>query len=227
MTPISFLNPVIEWLVHLMDVVGAPGVGIAVAAENLFPPIPSEVILPLAGFAAARGHFSVVSAVAWATAGSWLGAVALYGIGAALGLRRIRALADKLPLLSATDVERTDSWFHRHGRGAVLLGRLLPVFRSLISIPAGVNRMSLARFSIFTIVGSAIWNSVLVGAGYLLGANWRVVEDYLGIFEVVVVAAVVAAVAVFVVRRVRRLRRQDRSEPEPEPEAVDAAAPRE
>ena len=189
-----------------MDLIGAPGAGIAIALENLFPPLPSEVILPMAGLAAARGSFTLFEALFWTTAGSVVGAFALYGIGAVLGLDRLRALVKRLPLLHVDDVDRTVAWFGRHGGKAVFFGRMLPIFRSLISIPAGVVRMPLWRFGLLTLAGSLLWNSVFVLSGYLLGEQWHIVEEYAGILQYVVIAAAAAALVWFTVPRVRQLR---------------------
>jgi len=148
------------------------GVALAIALESIFPPIPSEVILPLAGFTAARGTLSLVEAVVWATVGSLLGAWALYGISRWVGLHRINLAADKIPGVSRKDVGKANAWFTKYGTWSVLIGRVIPVVRSLISIPAGFNRMSFLQFSGWTLLGSAIWNTILVSAGYLLGDQW-------------------------------------------------------
>ncbi|KAA5831233.1 DedA family protein [Saccharopolyspora hirsuta] len=197
----------VGWVTGLMETIGGPGAGLAVALENLFPPIPSEVILPLAGFAAARGSMSLVGAILWTTLGSVVGAVVLYYLGAWLGRDRTRAIAVRLPLVKVADVDRTEAWFARHGTKAVLLGRMVPIFRSFISLPAGVERMALLPFLVLTALGSLIWNTALVLAGYLLGRSWWLVESYVGIFQKVVIVAVLAAVAWFVVTRVLRTRR--------------------
>lgn len=192
---------IIDWVVNLMDALGAPGVGLAIALENVFPPLPSEVFLPLAGFAAARGEMSVTAAIAWTTAGSLAGALVLYGVGATLGRRRLRAVVDRMPLVSLHDLDRAEDWFARHGAKAVFLGRMVPLVRSLISVPAGVERMPLALFAALTAAGSLIWNTGFVLAGYALGANWGVVERYTGVASKVVLAVAVLAVLVFVGRR--------------------------
>ena len=200
-----------DWVVWLMETLGAPGAGLAVALESIFPPIPSELILPLAGFAASRGTLGLVSVLIWTTIGSLVGAVALYWIGRRMGLDRLRRAADKLPLTSGHDVTRTDDWFDRHGGKAVFFGRMIPLFRSLISVPAGVNRMRMPAFVAFTLFGSLLWNTALVLAGYLLGEQWHRVESSVGVLQYVVIAAVVAVVVWFVVRRVRRRRSSDSS----------------
>jgi membrane protein DedA with SNARE-associated domain len=193
------------WAVALMDTLGGPGAGLAIALENLFPPLPSEVILPLAGFAAGRGELSLAGALLWTTLGSVAGAVVLYLLGAAFGRERVRAVAARLPLINVADIDRTEAWFARHGGKAVFLGRMIPIFRSVISLPAGVERMPMSRFLLYTTAGSAIWNSIFVLAGYQLGENWSLVERYAGVLQTVVIVVVLAAVAWFVVRRVGTL----------------------
>ena len=203
----SWLGALADWTVGLMDVIGAPGAALAIALENLFPPLPSEVILPMAGLAASRGSFTLFEAIAWTTAGSIVGALMLYGLGAWLGLVRLRAIAAKLPLVDERDIDRTVAWFSRHGGKAVFFGRMLPIFRSLISIPAGVVRMPLWRFGLLTLAGSLIWNSVFVLSGFFLGEQWHVVEEYAGVLQYAVIAAAAGALVWFTVTRVRRLRR--------------------
>jgi membrane protein DedA with SNARE-associated domain len=200
------LGPVGDWVVSLMETLGAPGAGIAVFAENLFPPIPSEVILPLAGFTASRGDLDLGAAIAFTTIGSLLGALVLYGLGAWLGRERMRAIAHRLPLIDVQDVDKTEAWFRRHGSKAVFFGRMIPIFRSLISIPAGIERMPLWKFGLLTATGSLIWNTVFILAGFFLGEQWHVVEEYAGIFQWIVIVTVVAAVAWFVVSRIRKRR---------------------
>src|SRR4051812_28282401 len=174
------------WAIDLMERLGAAGAGLAVALENLFPPLPSEVILPLAGFAANRGDLGLVSAILFTTLGSVVGALALYGVGAVLGRTRTRALAARLPLVKVEDVDKAEDWFNRHGPKAVLIGRLVPVVRSLISVPAGVERMRVPLFLALTALGSAVWNTTLIVAGYALGEKWHVVESSVGVLQYVV-----------------------------------------
>lgn len=197
---------IVGWVVGLMETLGAPGVGLAIALENLFPPLPSEVFLPLAGFAAARGELSVGAAIVWTTLGSLVGALALYGLGAGLGRDRLRAIADRMPLVDVGDIDKAEEWFARHGAKAVFFGRMIPLVRSMISVPAGVERMPVALFAALTTAGSLIWNTAFVLAGYLLGENWHLVEQYAGIASRVVLVAVVLALVWFVVRKVRARR---------------------
>ncbi len=203
----SWLSSLVDAVVSLMSVIGPPGAGIAIALENLFPPLPSEVILPMAGLAASRGSFTLAEALIWTTGGSVAGALLLYGLGRWLGVARLRWVAEKVPLLHPEDIDRTVAWFDRHGAVAVFFGRMIPIFRSLISIPAGVARMPVWRFVLLTAAGSAIWNTIFVLAGFLLGEAWPIVEQYANIFQYVVIAAIAIAVAWFVVVRVRELRR--------------------
>jgi membrane protein DedA with SNARE-associated domain len=191
----------------LVERLGGPGAGLAVALENLFPPIPSEVILPLVGFTAGQGRMSLVGAIVWTTIGSVVGAVALYYAGVLLGRERLRAIAARLPLIKLSDIDRTEAWFARHGPKTVLFGRMIPIFRSLISIPAGVERMPLPTFLVCTTIGSLIWNTTFILAGYSLGANWHVVEAYASTFQTVVIALCVLAVAGFVAVRLTRRHR--------------------
>ncbi|RFS85165.1 DedA family protein [Actinomadura spongiicola] len=198
------------WATDLMDKLGAPGAGLAIALENLFPPLPSEVILPLAGFTAAQGRMSLVAALVWTTVGSVVGALALYGIGALIGRDRIRALVARLPLIKLSDLDRTEAWFARHGAKAVFFGRMIPIFRSLISVPAGVERMRLTTFLLYTALGSLLWNAAFVLAGYKLGDSWRTVEEYVGMYSKGVLAIAALAAAVFVAVRIVKARREKR-----------------
>ncbi|MEV4874842.1 DedA family protein [Streptomyces cyaneofuscatus] len=191
------------WATGLVETFGGPGAGMAIALENLFPPLPSEIILPLTGFAASQGVLSLASALFWTTLGSVVGAVALYGLGAVFGRERMHALWAKLPLVKPSDLVRTEEWFARHGTKAVLLGRMVPVFRSLISVPAGVERMPLPVFIGLTTAGSLVWNTVLVLAGYWLGDSWDVVGTYVGLMSKFVLGLAVLALTWYVVMRVR------------------------
>lgn len=192
------------WVIGLMDLLGAPGAGLAVALENLFPPIPSEVILPLAGFAASTGRMDLLAALFWTTVGSVVGALALYGVGALLGRDRTVAIAAKLPLVKVSDIEKTEAWFLRHGTKAIFFGRMIPVFRSLISVPAGVERMPLPVFTLLTTLGSALWNTAFVLAGYFLGANWAEVTAIVSTYSKLVLGAAALAVLAFLLARLLR-----------------------
>lgn len=212
-------------VVDIMEAVGPIGVGLAVFAENIFPPIPSEVILPLAGFTAAGGAFSPHAALVWATVGSIVGALSLYGIGAWLGRHRMYRLADRMPLVDMEDVSKTERWFIRYGYWTVFLGRMVPVFRSLISIPAGIERMNLAKFTLFTALGSLIWNAIFVYGGYALGERFHVISEYADVFSNIVLVLILAFLAIWVVLRLRRNARR-RNDPDWRPPTADEMAAR-
>lgn len=188
----------------VMTALGEVGVGVLVALENLFPPIPSEVVLPLAGFLASQGRMDLLLVVVAATVGSVLGAVALYEVGTRVGRTRMYRWVDRLPLMDVEDLERAESWFRRHGEVSVLVGRCIPVVRSLISVPAGVADMPRVRFLLLTALGSGVWNAVFVGAGYALGAQFEQVEEYSSWFNYAIYAAIMVLLALGVRRALRR-----------------------
>lgn len=203
----SELTGLAGWVVDVVSALGPVGVGALVALETVFPPLPSEVVLPVAGFLAGRGETGLLATIVAATVGSVVGAVLLYLVGAKLGRPRLRRAIDAMPLVDRGDLERAESWFDRHGGMAVLTGRVIPVVRSLVSLPAGLERMSIPLFVALTALGSAVYNSVLVGAGYLLGDRWTDVGRYSNLVNWVVIGGMAAALAWFVVGRVRRNRR--------------------
>jgi len=194
-------------MVDLMDRMGLVGAAIAVGLDNLFPPIPSEIVLPIAGFAASQGIFSLEGALFATTAGSVIGAIILYWLGRGFGRERSVWVFEKTPLLKVSDLERTEAWFAKHGYKAVFFGRMVPIFRSLISLPAGVEKMNFWVFLALTTAGSLIWNSIFVVAGYRLGSDWEKVEPYADVFQKVVIVAVLVVVIGFVVIRLRGRRR--------------------
>jgi membrane protein DedA with SNARE-associated domain len=192
----------------VMDALGEIGVGVLVLAENVFPPIPSEVVLPLAGYLASRGRMDLTLVIVAATVGSVLGALLLYEVGARTGRARIRRLVDRMPLLELEDMDKAESWFARHGQSSVLIGRCIPVVRSLISLPAGLEEMPRWRFLVLTAIGSGLWNSVFVGAGYALGEQFDSIERYSGWLNTAVYAAILVLLALGLRRALRRHRAQ-------------------
>jgi membrane protein DedA with SNARE-associated domain len=194
------------WVAGVLDSLGAPGVGLLVALENLVPPIPSEIVLALGGFLASEGRMSLPIVIVAATAGSVVGALVLYWLGRSLGEDRLKRWLDHIPLVDADDLDKADTWFERHANAAVLLGRCVPVVRSLISIPAGANQMPLPRFVAFTTLGSAVWNSLFVGAGYALGSRWEQVDQYARWFDYAILALVVVSVGLWVNKKLRKRR---------------------
>ncbi|MFB9235391.1 DedA family protein [Plantactinospora siamensis] len=203
----SQLSGLTGWVASVIDAIGPLGVALLVALENIVPPIPSEVVLAMAGYLARTGQGNVVLAALAATAGSLGGALLLYWLGRAVGEDRLKRWLDHVPLVDADDLERADRWFDRHGSWAVLIGRLVPVVRSLISIPAGADRMPLPRFILLTTIGSGVWNSLLVGLGYALGSQWQQVEQYNSYLNWAIAAFFIAAVAWWVTQKVRKRRR--------------------
>lgn len=200
------LTGILGWAERVMTALGEWGVGLLVLLETVFPPLPSEVILPLAGFLSSRGTIDLRLVVVTATAGAYLGALLLYALGARLGLERsIRGLS-RLPLVDRGDFERAAGWFERHGRASVFFGRLIPGVRSLISLPAGAHRMPLLSFSLFTLAGSGLWNTVLIGLGAALGTQYVLVDRYSRFLNYAVYVVLALLVGWLVVRAVGRRR---------------------
>ena len=200
------LTGLLGWAERVMNALGEWGVGGLVLLETVFPPLPSEVVLPLAGFLTSQGGMNLGLVIATSTLGAYLGALGLYGLGAVLGQDRSIRLLAKLPLVDREDFERADAWFGRHGRASIFFGRLIPGVRSLISLPAGAQRMSLATFSIFTVAGSGLWNGILIGLGVALGTQYALVDRYSTYINYVLYAVLAGLLVVLVVRRVRRAR---------------------
>ncbi|HWJ62381.1 MAG TPA: DedA family protein [Acidimicrobiales bacterium] len=187
-----------DWVVDVIKAIGYLGVALLVATESVFPPIPSEVVLPAAGLASSRGEANVVLMVVAATIGSVIGAWVLYLAAAAIGDVRLHALVARYGRwigVKPKDLERAEAWFDDHSGTAVLICRCVPLIRSLVSIPAGFRRMNPLQFTIYTAIGSLIWNVVLIGAGYQLGDRWEEVADWVGVLQYVVVAAILAWMA--------------------------------
>ena len=194
----------VTWATNVIAGIGYAGVALLIALEAVFPPIPSEVILPLSGSLSAAGEFNVFLMVGAATLGSLGGASMLYGIGRWGGERRIGDWLDrygKWLLLSRSDLDRSREWFARYGSPAVLIARVIPGMRSFVSVPAGLARMPYGRFLVFTAIGSAMWDGALVGAGYYLGKNWNQVQGWLAPIGPIVYGFILLLVVVFVARR--------------------------
>lgn len=203
-----------DWVTSVIDALGYVGVAILVALESVFPPIPSEVVLPLAGFHAGRGGASLPGMIAAATVGSVVGALVLYGVAAWIGPERLRRFVVRYGRwfrLTTADLDKAEGWFDRRAEAAVLVGRCAPLIRSLISVPAGFRHMSLLRFTLYTTLGSLAWNIALISAGAVLGDRWHEVGDVVGLLQAVVILAVGAGVCVYLWRRVVRTRIRERA----------------
>ena len=207
------LGDLATWVQDVINQFGYFGVALLVIIENVFPPIPSEIVLPFAGFVAQQGSSaaqsdtSVIGMMIAATIGSVVGALILYFVSAAIGPDRLRAFVEKFGKwfgVKSSDLVRAEAWFDRRSSLAVLVGRCVPLIRSIVSIPAGFRRMKLSSFVVLTAIGSAVWNIALIGAGAVLKDQWDVVGDYVGVFQWVVVAAIIVALAKFVLSRIKR-----------------------
>lgn len=197
----------VAWITNTMTSMGYVGIALLMFAENLFPPIPSELIMPLAGFTVAQGKMNFVLAVVAGLAGTMLGALPWYYAGKLLGEERLKSLADKYGkwiTVSSRDIDKADNWFDRHGSKAVFLGRLVPGIRTIISLPAGLSEMPLVPFLIYSTIGSALWIFGLTYAGYLLGDNYDLVDEYLGPVSKIVLAIIVIWFAIWIGRRIMR-----------------------
>ena len=205
------LSSLATWVQDVIEQLGYLGVALLVVLENVFPPIPSEIVLPFAGFVAQQGSYSVVLMILAATVGSVIGALIMYWIAAIIGDERLHAFTrrfGKWVQIREADLTRAEEWFDRHAMSAVLVGRCVPLIRSVVSIPAGFRRMKLIPYIAYTFLGSLVWNIALVGAGAVLGENWERVEPVVATFQwivIVVILAGLARVAYVVVQRRRTL----------------------
>lgn len=196
-----------EWITNTMNSLGYLGIGLLMFLENLFPPIPSELIMPLAGYTATfpNTQIQVIPAIAAGVIGTILGAIPWYYAGLLLGQQRLQLLASRYGKwigISGEDIEKSTNWFQKHGSKAVLFGRLVPGIRTLISIPAGISKMPIVPFFIYSTIGTIVWVTLLTYAGYFLGKNYKLVEDYIDVITKVVVFGVLLAIASFIGYRI-------------------------
>jgi membrane protein DedA with SNARE-associated domain len=192
-----------NWITGIIERLGYAGVAGLTFLENVFPPIPSELVIPLAGYVAAQGDMRLMLVVATASAGSLAGAAVWYWIGRTVGERRLRAWVDrhgKWLTLSGKDVDRAQRWFSRHGNAAVFVGRLVPGVRTLISLPAGFARMPALPFVVYSALGTMVWTAALAYAGVALQSNFTIVGDFINIVTNVVLGVIGVLIATRYVR---------------------------
>ncbi len=187
-----------QWIIHIMDQFGYMGIVLLIAIENIFPPIPSEVILTFGGFMTTYTRLTIAGVILSATAGSMIGAVILYGLGRQLSPRRLQRLLDsawaRALRFQKNDVDKAVGWFERHGKTTVFVCRFIPVMRSLISIPAGISRMAMPQFLLLTTLGTVLWNTLLVSLGAFAGEAWRNIAGYMDLYSTAVLTVMSAAV---------------------------------
>lgn len=188
------------WVLDVIAALGYVGLALLLVAENLFPPIPSEVVLPLAGFLVGRGDLGFWQALLASTSGSVAGALILYALGR-YGGRRLVLRYGRFLRVDEDSLDRADGWFRRYGDWVVLFARVVPFARSVVSIPAGTMKMPAIRFTVMTALGSFAWNTLLIGAGVILGANWQQVEAWIGSYSNVVLVVTAVAIAILLVLR--------------------------
>ncbi len=194
------ISSVIDWLVNLIEVIGYPGVAIAMFIESFFAPIPSEIILPFSGFVAFGGSLNIYIVIVVSTVAAYLGTLPFYFIGR-WGNEFVMEFLKKYGkylFISQDDLQKGFDAFEKYGGGIVFFGRLIPIVRTVISFPAGVARMNFAQFSIYTLVGAGIWSSILASAGFFLGDRWDMVSVYVERYENVILILLLVVVAVYI-----------------------------
>ena len=206
------INSIYAFCQNAMQLLGYPGLALVMFLENVFPPIPSEIVLPLAGTLtvssdpSAAPEFNIVSVILWATLGSFAGAWLWYWIGYLISEDRVRKLLRKIGkiiMITEEDLDRALDWFGRYGEWCVFFGRMVPIIRTIISVPAGLSKMHWLKFSIFTILGTSLWNIFLGFAGRILGDNYTIIIEWIDRFKYLVIIVCVAAVVVFYIRRMK------------------------
>ncbi len=199
-----------EWIISLMTSLGYLGICLLMFLENLFPPIPSELIMPLAGFNIAMGKMEFFPTIAAGIFGTVVGALPWYYLGQQLGEKRIKELANrygKWLQISDRDIDKAKHWFDRYGERAVLIGRVVPGVRTLISLPAGMAAMPIFTFLIYTVIGTTIWVSFLTYGGYILGDRYTEIEHFLAPISKIILGLIVGIVIVWLLRKYLRSNR--------------------
>lgn len=197
----------LEWITSTINSLGYWGIAFLMLLENIFPPIPSEVIMPLAGFTTTQGELNMGLTIGAGVLGSIVGALPWYYLGRKVGERRLHQWVEqhgKWLTLSGEDIDRSKQWFDQYGSGIVLFGRLIPGIRTFISVPAGLEEMPLFEFLVYSTIGTAIWVSLLTYAGYVLGQNYEQVEKVLGPISIGVLVAFAIGLGVTYFKRRKR-----------------------
>lgn len=198
------INHVSEWILSIMAKFGYFGIIFTMFAENVFPPIPSEVIMPAAGFAASKGDLNLILVILAGTLGAVLGALPLYYLGRVFETERLMDFTDKygkFVFVKTKDIQATNHWFDKHGKKAVFFGRMVPGIRSFISIPAGINKMPMFPFLVWTTLGASIWTTVLTLAGFYFGQNYEVIETTIAPYSKSIGVFFVIIIIVWIVKR--------------------------
>mgnify|MGYP000909069580 CR=1 FL=1 len=199
-----------NWITNFMEQFGYVGIALIIALENVFPPIPSEIVLPFGGFMTTNSSLTIIGVIIAATIGSVLGAVILYRVGRLLDVERLEKIIDRwghILRVKKEDIHRADAWFDKYGYWTVLFCRMVPLVRSLISIPAGMSNMKFGLFLLFTTIGTVIWNSILVTIGAMLGDNWHQITEFMDIYSNVAYAIIAVVGITGIIWYVRRNRR--------------------
>jgi membrane protein DedA with SNARE-associated domain len=199
----------LQWISGVMDSMSYFGIIFLMFMENVFPPIPSELIMPLAGFSTTKGKMSLIGVSIAGMIGSVLGALPIYYLGKTVGERRLKQWADKYGkwlTISGKDIDKSKKWFGKHGSKAVLIGRVVPGVRSLISLPAGMSGMPLVPFLVYSALGTGAWAFVLALLGRILGNNYEKVSRFLGPVSYLILAGLVVAAVMFVMKRKKTMR---------------------
>ncbi|HNR52930.1 MAG TPA: DedA family protein [Candidatus Dojkabacteria bacterium] len=201
------VSTIIDWLVNAISTLGYPGVAIAMFLESFFAPIPSEIILPFSGFVCARDGMNIYVTIIVASLAAYLGSLPFYFIGkwGKEGVDRFLRRFGKYMFIPASDLDKGYKAFDRYGNGIVFFGRLIPIVRTVISFSAGVAKMNFGIFSLYTLLGSLLWSSVLAFAGFLLGENWKIVEGYVNKYENVIYVVLGVVVVTYIVRGIYKL----------------------
>lgn len=189
-----------EWILHIIESGGYAGIFLLMVLENIFPPIPSELVIPLAGFAAAKGQLNIIGVMIATTTGGVVGCIPWYLIGRLYGIKRIKKLSEKygrLLTLTSDDIDHAQAWLTKHGHLAVLFGRLVPTVRTLISVPAGIARMSFTPFILYSLIGTSIWNMLLLFSGYVLESQYDQLAVYIDFASN---AIIVAFISIYIYR---------------------------